>query len=221
MQMRMPLINSSGIACVERRRSEKVSKPLEAAEGVAWRRRKDHRPQEILAAARRLIEEEGAAATSMARIAKLAGVSEATVYKYYESKQDLVNQVLTEWAQPFVERLASELRHISGLQPAADADRDALHALDGGNPQAPPRLLSGTALVELSRHAAPPAQPRVRPVGGDDDRCGDQGGRDPRECRSGDAARHAVRRARAYRDPHELRRQGDRRRRGGLEPMSI
>jgi AcrR family transcriptional regulator len=85
-------------------------------DGVAWRRRKDQRPQEILAAARRLIEDEGAAATSMARIAKLAGVSEATVYKYYESKQDLVNQVLIEWAQPFVERLSSELRHITGLR---------------------------------------------------------------------------------------------------------
>lgn len=93
-----------------------MSKPLANEEGVAWRRRKDHRPQEILVAARRLIEDEGAAATSMARIAKLAGVSEATVYKYYESKQDLVNHVLTEWAQPFVERLASELRHIAGLR---------------------------------------------------------------------------------------------------------
>ncbi len=85
-------------------------------EPLAWRRRKDARPQEILAAARQLIEEEGASATSMARIAKLAGVSEATVYKYYDSKQELVNQVLADWATPFVERLISELPHISGLR---------------------------------------------------------------------------------------------------------
>lgn len=86
------------------------------AEPLAWRRRKDYRPQEILAAARRLIEEEGTTATSMARIAKLAGVSEATVYKYYDSKQELVNQVLIDWATPFVERLIAELRHITDLR---------------------------------------------------------------------------------------------------------
>lgn len=93
-----------------------ADKPSSDAEPLAWRRRKDYRPQEILAAARQLIEEEGAKGTSMARIAKVAGVSEATVYKYYESKQELVNQVLAEWATPFVERLTSELRHIHDLR---------------------------------------------------------------------------------------------------------
>lgn len=93
-----------------------MSKPLENGDTVAWRRRKDQRPQEILAAARQLIEEEGAAATSMARIARLAGVSEATVYKYFDSKQELLNQVLTDWATPFVERLNSELQHFSGVR---------------------------------------------------------------------------------------------------------
>ncbi|WP_232495256.1 TetR/AcrR family transcriptional regulator [Novosphingobium kaempferiae] len=86
------------------------------AEPLAWRRRKDYRPQEILAAARQLIEEEGAKATSMAKIAKLAGVSEATVYKYYDNKQELVNQVLADWATPFVERLTGELRNIDDLR---------------------------------------------------------------------------------------------------------
>ena len=83
---------------------------------VAWRRRKDHRQTEILEAARKLIEEEGAAATSMMRIAAAAGVSEATVYKYFESKQDLVNQVLQEWATPFLTRLSAELEHVTDLR---------------------------------------------------------------------------------------------------------
>lgn len=86
------------------------------AQAVAWRRRKDARPAEILAAARQLIEEHGAAPTSVARIAAAAGVSEATVYKYFESKQDLVNHVLQDWATPFVERLRSELEHVTGLK---------------------------------------------------------------------------------------------------------
>jgi AcrR family transcriptional regulator len=84
--------------------------------GVAWRRRKDHRQTEILEAARKLIEEEGAAATSMMRIATAAGVSEATVYKYFESKQDLVNQVLHDWAMPFIDRLAAELEQVTELR---------------------------------------------------------------------------------------------------------
>lgn len=88
----------------------------EAGDTVAWRRRKAFRRPEILAAARTLIEEEGAAAVSMARIAKAAGVSEATVYKYFENKQDLVNHILDEWAAPFVDRLAEELAGLTGLR---------------------------------------------------------------------------------------------------------
>ena len=83
--------------------------PSSPARDVAWRRRKDQRRPEILAAARLLIEEEGAANVTMARIARSAGISEASVYKYFENKQDLVNQMLREWAMPFVERLIAEL----------------------------------------------------------------------------------------------------------------
>jgi TetR/AcrR family fatty acid metabolism transcriptional regulator len=84
---------------------------------VAWRRRKDFRQAEILEAARTLLEEEGTAATSMARIAREAGVSEATVYKYFDNKQDLINQVLHEWAMPFIERLSTELAQLVELRP--------------------------------------------------------------------------------------------------------
>jgi TetR/AcrR family fatty acid metabolism transcriptional regulator len=52
----------------------------------------------------------------MAKIAKLAGVSEATIYKYYDNKQELVNQVLADWATLFVERLIGELQHIADLR---------------------------------------------------------------------------------------------------------
>ncbi|RYY44302.1 MAG: TetR/AcrR family transcriptional regulator [Sphingomonadales bacterium] len=91
----------------------------DAGEGgrpVAWRRRKDRRAPEILERARALIEEEGAADVSMARIAKAAGVSEATVYNYFENKQDLVNQVLRAWAQPFIDTLTAELAPLTELR---------------------------------------------------------------------------------------------------------
>ncbi|MDR7103787.1 TetR/AcrR family transcriptional regulator [Croceicoccus sp. BE223] len=82
---------------------------------VAWRRRKSARPQEIVDAATRLLEEEGTANLSMAQIARRAGVSEATLYKYYDSKQALLGEVFVQWARPFVSRLAEELPSITGL----------------------------------------------------------------------------------------------------------
>lgn len=81
--------------------------------GRAWVRRAEHRPTEILTSARALLEQEGYAAVSVAQIADRAGVSEATVYKYFKNKQDLMNQVLQAWARPFVDYLKREivLRH--------------------------------------------------------------------------------------------------------------
>ncbi|MDB5722750.1 MAG: hypothetical protein JWP15_3368 [Alphaproteobacteria bacterium] len=90
--------------------------PIVQDSPVAWRRRKDQRRPELLAAARALIEEEGADSVSMVRIAKSAGVSEATVYKYFENKEDLVNQVLREWATPFIDRLVDELAPLTEVR---------------------------------------------------------------------------------------------------------
>jgi AcrR family transcriptional regulator len=83
---------------------------------VAWRRRKDQRRPEILAAARTLIEAQGASRVSIARIAAEAGVSEATVYNYFPGKQALVDEVLREWAMPYIEQLTAELRSIVELR---------------------------------------------------------------------------------------------------------
>jgi TetR/AcrR family fatty acid metabolism transcriptional regulator len=93
-----------------------LSEPLKDDQSVAWRRRKDARGPEILAAARAKLEKHGAANTSMASIAKAAGVSEATVYKYFQSKEALLNQVLEDWAMPFIERLQSEMAQVRGVR---------------------------------------------------------------------------------------------------------
>lgn len=90
-----------------------ISAPEDA---VAWRRRKSQRRPELLAAARALIEDEGAETVTMVRIAKAAGVSEATVYKYFENKEDLINQVVREWATPFVDRLVKELSPLTEIR---------------------------------------------------------------------------------------------------------
>jgi TetR/AcrR family transcriptional regulator, fatty acid metabolism regulator protein len=94
-----------------------VKKALRAQKnGGAWQRRAEHRPEEIVAAARALLEQRGYAAVSMAEIARRAGVSEATVYKYFKNRQDLLNQVLREWATPFLEDLQREIALVTGLR---------------------------------------------------------------------------------------------------------
>ena len=51
----------------------------------------------------------------MMKISKAAGVSEATLYKYFNDKNDLLNQVYVDWAQPFVEKMETDIRDISDL----------------------------------------------------------------------------------------------------------
>lgn len=90
--------------------------PRTLKEGGAWQRRAEHRPEEIVAAARALLEQRGYAGVSMAEIANRAGVSEATLYKYFKNRQELLNQVLREWATPFVEDLQREIALVTGLR---------------------------------------------------------------------------------------------------------
>jgi AcrR family transcriptional regulator len=59
-----------------------------------WRRRKDARPQEILAAALDLFIEKGYAATRADEVAARAGVSKGTVYLYFENKEELFKAVV-------------------------------------------------------------------------------------------------------------------------------
>ncbi len=49
------------------------------------------------------------------KISKAAGVSEATLYKYFNDKNDLLNQVYVDWAEPFIERIEKDIRDISDL----------------------------------------------------------------------------------------------------------
>lgn len=59
-------------------------------------RQKSRRRRDILAAARRLIETEGYAATTMAKIAGAADVSAPTVFNYFGSKDQLVVAMVLE-----------------------------------------------------------------------------------------------------------------------------
>ena len=59
--------------------SKRQSKPR-------WKRRKDARPGEIVAAALEVFGERGFAATKLTDVARRAGVTKGTVYLYFDSK---------------------------------------------------------------------------------------------------------------------------------------
>lgn len=67
-----------------------------------WERRKDARPQELLAAAIDLFVERGFAATRLEDVARRAGVSKGTLYLYYTNKEELFKAVVRESIVPFL-----------------------------------------------------------------------------------------------------------------------
>jgi AcrR family transcriptional regulator len=52
-----------------------------------WRRRKEKRPAEIVDAALEVFAEKGFAAAKLDDIARRAGISKATLYLYFETKE--------------------------------------------------------------------------------------------------------------------------------------
>jgi AcrR family transcriptional regulator len=67
-----------------------------------WERRKDARPQELLAAALDLFVEKGFASTRLEDVAKRAGVSKGTLYLYFENKDELFKAVVRENIVPAI-----------------------------------------------------------------------------------------------------------------------
>lgn len=61
-----------------------------------WERRKNARPQELLAAALDLFVERGFALTRLEDVAKRAGVSKGTLYLYFANKEELFKAVVRE-----------------------------------------------------------------------------------------------------------------------------
>jgi AcrR family transcriptional regulator len=76
-----------------------------------WRRRKQARPAEIVAAALEVFAERGFAAARLEDIAARAGVSKAALYLYFPTKQDLFRAVVAEAVAP----------NVAGVAAAADA----------------------------------------------------------------------------------------------------
>ena len=67
-----------------------------------WRRRKDTRPAEILAAAQEIFGERGYDATRLEDVGRRAGCTKGTVFLYYESKSELFKAAVREAMSPMV-----------------------------------------------------------------------------------------------------------------------
>lgn len=74
------------------------------------------REHDILAAARSVFCEHGYEQASMAAIAGRAGVVEGTIYTYFDTKRDLLNQVLVRWYEGMLADQAQSLAGIAGLR---------------------------------------------------------------------------------------------------------
>jgi AcrR family transcriptional regulator len=70
-----------------------------------WRRRKEARPDEILAAALASFAERGFAATRLDDVAARAGISKGTLYLYFKGKEELFEAVVRATLVPNIERL--------------------------------------------------------------------------------------------------------------------
>jgi AcrR family transcriptional regulator len=78
---------------------------MEQRSSTRWRRRKEARPDEILAAALASFAERGFAATRLEDVAARAGISKGTLYLYFSSKEELFKAVVRATIVPNIERV--------------------------------------------------------------------------------------------------------------------
>lgn len=81
-----------------------------------WKRRKEQRPAEILAAALVLFASKGFVSTKIEDIANKAGVSKGTVYLYYESKEVLFKAMVYELMLPKIHAVEQYIASYTGSQ---------------------------------------------------------------------------------------------------------
>jgi AcrR family transcriptional regulator len=74
-----------------------------------WKRRKEARPAEIVAAALAVFADKGFAAARTEDIAKHAGISKGALYLYFPTKEDLFRAVVEEAVVPNIEALQKQM----------------------------------------------------------------------------------------------------------------
>ena len=92
------------------------------------RRKDDEKEQRIRRSVITLMLKEGFNGTSIAKIAKMAGVSPATVYIYYENKEDMLQDIYLQYSDEVFDYLLAGIR----------CDMDGAQLIETLNRCAPP-----------------------------------------------------------------------------------
>jgi AcrR family transcriptional regulator len=120
-----------------------------------WQRRKDARPEELVAAALELFGERGYAATKLEQVAERAGVTKGTIYLYFANKEALLKAVVRDSIVPALARGEETAAAHSGS--AADLFRQLVRAwwevIGGTSLSGVPKLMmaEATNFPELAR----------------------------------------------------------------------
>lgn len=80
------------------------------------RKPKEHRIEDILFAAEEVFNENGIEKATVAEIARRAGVVEGTVFRYFNSKHELVFQIISRWYEAHFDALIKGLKGITGTR---------------------------------------------------------------------------------------------------------
>jgi AcrR family transcriptional regulator len=90
----------------------------EAPPSPKWRRRKEERPTEIIAAAYAVFADKGFAAAKLDDIAARAGVSKGALYLYFETKQEIFEAVVKSAIAPNIDMIRTMAEAYDGpLEP--------------------------------------------------------------------------------------------------------
>lgn len=79
-----------------------------------WQRRKEARPREIIDAALEVFVEHGYAAARLDDIAKKAGISKGSLYRYFNSKAELFKEMVKQVVIPEIEKAESTANEYRG-----------------------------------------------------------------------------------------------------------
>jgi AcrR family transcriptional regulator len=79
-----------------------------------WHRRKEARPEEIVAAALQAFAEHGYEATRLDDVARRAGVTKGTIYLYFKNKEDLFQAMVRQTVVPVLARAEEEVAGFQG-----------------------------------------------------------------------------------------------------------
>ncbi len=78
--------------------------------------RREDRIASILAAAREVFEEAGYEGAKVSDIAERLNISEGNIYAFFDSKRELMAQVIAQWYRTSIAPLQDGLEHVSGMR---------------------------------------------------------------------------------------------------------